>query len=79
MVKYRLQPDIGFANDIFCHHIITIEVWRSWGRFRALPVADTARNKEWHNKEYCDGKCRAKTTYVVAGAQRSYSITLKYL
>ena len=22
-------------------------VWRSWGRFRALPVADEARNKEW--------------------------------
>ena len=23
-----------------------------WGRFQAPPVADTARNKEWRNKEY---------------------------
>ena len=23
-----------------------------WGRFRAPPVADAARNKEWRNKEY---------------------------
>ena len=25
-----------------------------WGRFRAPPVADAARNKEWRNKEYCE-------------------------
>ena len=25
-----------------------------WGRFRAPPVAEEARKKEWRNKEYCE-------------------------
>ena len=37
-----------------------------WGRFRAPPVAEEARKKEWRNKEYCETTV-SKTTMLQQG------------
>jgi len=53
-----------------------IEVWRSWGRFRAPPVADTARKKEWQQLDDWQVSCaRADRVLVATGMRKRTTAT----
>ena len=57
-----MSPHISDTQFCILHFTfcLYIEVWRSWGRFRAHPVGDQARNKEWQpsqNASLGDARC----------------------
>ena len=51
-----------------------------WGRFRAPPVADAARKKEWRNKEYREVN-NERDDYIATGRALSFvkQTTLKLI
>ena len=53
----------------FCTLVLIMECGSIWGRFRAPPVADAARNKEWRNKEYREVNNK-RDDYVATGRAR---------
>ena len=52
-IMYNSLCTLRFTFCILHFHFEFISRCGSiWGRFRAPPVADAARNEEWRNKEY---------------------------